>query len=53
MRRDYAKIIDYTNFLHNNEVIFTACYPKQQRGLYNILKQFEYVYLEKSVLYYN
>jgi hypothetical protein len=41
MRKDYAEIIDYTNFLYKNEVIFTACYPKQKRGLYNILRPFE------------
>ncbi len=41
MNRDYAKIIDYTNFLYINEVIFSACQPKPQRGLYNILRPFE------------
>ncbi len=39
-RTDLGTIIDYTNFVYNNEAFFNVCFPRRISGVFNILRPF-------------
>ncbi len=39
-RSDIASVIDYTDFVSLNAVMFSACGPHELKGTFNILRPF-------------
>ena len=39
-RRDLTTVIDYSTFVYINEVTFNVCFPKKEKGHFNILRPF-------------
>ena len=39
-RSDIAEVIDYTDFVSINEVMFNVCPPRRIKGTFNILRPF-------------
>ena len=42
-RSDLSSVIDYTDFVSINAVMFKACGPQTLKGTFNILRPFGYV----------
>jgi hypothetical protein len=39
-RSDVGAVVDYTDFVSINEVIFNVCGPQRLTGIYNIFRPF-------------